>query len=150
MKKNPSDLVLPVVIISLGIAGIAAVVYGIVAAFGLGSEDRILSACAGAGLVALACCLWVSYALTGGEPPWAWARKSCEGIRAWQRRETEPLRRDIMNHLASLSPEERAKEVERLTDGSSVISMDIPDKASFLHPDNWPKGRINAPDGTSD
>lgn len=151
MKKNPSDLVLPSLIVLVGLVGAAAVVYGIVvAASGHGAEDRVLSAFAGAGLVVLACCLWVSYALTGGEPSWGWARRSCDRIRAWQRREQVTLRRDIMRHLASLSPEERAKEVERLTDGSSIVSMDIPDKESFLHPRNWPQGRINAPDGTSD
>lgn len=151
MKKDPSNAVLPLVILAVGLAGILAVASGLLAAAGPhGPDDRVLSIATGIGLVLLAGCLWVCYALTGGEPAWSPARRNCDRIRAWQRQETETLREDIMRHLAGLSPEERAKEVDRLTDGSSVITMDIPDKASFLHPDNWPKGRIDAPDGLSD
>lgn len=149
MKNDPSDRILPAAAVVLCLAGVAMAVCGIVSALS-GQTDHILLVASGGGLVLIAACCWVCYAITGGQPSWSWARRSCDKISAWHKREHAALRRDVMEHLASLSPEERAKEVERLTDGSSIVQMEIPDKESFLHPDNWPRGRISAPDGLSD
>ncbi|HTM68925.1 MAG TPA: hypothetical protein VL426_06540 [Candidatus Binatia bacterium] len=149
MKKDLSDRILPAASIMLAFAGIVMAAFGAVAAFS-GRSDHALLVVSGAALVLIAGICWVVYAITGGEPAWSPALRSCERIRAWHRREQAELRRSIMRDLAAMTPEERAKEVERLTDGSSIVQMDIPDKASFLHPDNWPTGRINAPDGLSD
>ena len=143
MKKKLEDVVLPALLIALALGGAAVIAHtAVVLALGLGAPDQPFRFISGAGLIALAACLWVCYALSGGEPAFGWARRSCQRIQAWQAREQQALRNDIIAHLASLSPEEREKEVERLTDGSSVISMDIPDKESFLHPRNWPYDRI--------
>lgn len=74
--------------ICLGVMGVAVIIYTVVKLLlGIGAPNEFMRVFAGIGLVALAGCSWVAYALTGGVPPWAWARRNCERLRSWARKE---------------------------------------------------------------
>lgn len=130
MRKKIEDTLFAVILFGLALTGIGVIVHTTVAlALGIGSPDQPIRFFTGAGLIAIALCLGVSFALAGGIPPWGPLRRLAARVRfrhaKWQREQHEAMQR----HLDGLPSDECQR-----------VLAEIPED-SFLHPRNLPYGR---------